>query len=134
MKYTFINEQEKQQTVVIPDDYIKINTRNLGISTKEAIMMYLSDEGYIFNDVVDELTSKAKSAKVGATGERKPRKAPTRKPDEVKRAMIAALHEFVASQENVENCNVTNIERMIAFSIGDDNYELVLQKKRKPKD
>lgn len=133
MKYTFINEQDKQQTVVVPDDYIKINTRNLGISTKEAIMMYLSDEGYISNDVVDELTSKAKDAKVGAVGERKARKAPTRKPDEVKRAMIAALYEFVSSQENVENCNVTNIERMIAFSIGEDNYELVLQKKRKPK-
>lgn len=133
MKYTFINEQDKQQTVVVPDDYIKINTRNLGISTKEAIMMYLSDEGYISNDVVDELTSKAKDAKVGAVGERKARKAPTRKPDEVKRAMIAALYEFVSSQENVENCNVTNVERMIAFSIGEDNYELVLQKKRKPK-
>lgn len=133
MKYTFINEQNKQQTVVVPDDYIKINTRNLGISTKEAIMMYLSDEGYISNDVVDELTSKAKDAKVGAVGERKARKAPTRKPDEVKRAMIAALYEFVSSQENVENCNVTNVERMIAFSIGEDNYELVLQKKRKPK-
>lgn len=95
--------------------------------------MYLSDEGYISNDVVEELNAKAKSAKVGAGAERKQRKAPTRKPDEIKRAMIAALAEFVGSQDNVENCEVTNIERIIAFSIADDNYELVLQKKRKPK-
>lgn len=133
MKYTFINEQEKQQTVVIPDEYIKVNTRNLGISVKEAIYMYLSDEGYISNDEIEKLTSKAKAAKTGAVGERKARKAPTRKPDEIKRAMIAALAEFVGSQDNVKNCEVTNIERIIAFSIADDNYELVLQKKRKPK-
>lgn len=134
MKYTFINEQEKQQTVVIPDEYIKVNTRNLGISVKEAIYMYLSDEGYISNDEIEKLTSKAKAAKTGAVGERKARKAPTRKPDEIKRAMIAALAEFVGSQDNVKSCEVTNIERIIAFSIADDNYELVLQKKRKPKD
>lgn len=133
MKYTFINENGKEQTVNVPDEYIRINSRNLRISTKEAIMMYLSDEGYISNDTVDELTTKAKASGVGAVGERKQRKAPTRKPDEIKRAMIAALAEFIESQDNVENCNVTNIERIIAFSIADDNYELVLQKKRKPK-
>lgn len=133
MKYTFINEAGKQQTVVIPDEYIKTNCRNLKISNKEAIMMYLSDEGYISNDVVEELTAKAKAAGTGAVGERKARKAPTRKPDEIKRAMIAALAEFVGSQDNVKNCEVTNIERIIAFSIADDNYEIVLQKKRKPK-
>ena len=33
----------------------------------------------------------------------------------------------------VKNVQVTNIERIIAFSIGDDNYELTLSKKRKPK-
>lgn len=133
MKYTFINEQGKQQTVTIPDEYIKTNCRNLGLTNKEAILMYLSDEGYISNDTIDELTAKAKSNKVGAVGERKARKAPTRKPDEIKRAMIAALAEFVQSQDNVKSCEVTNIERVIAFSIADDNYELVLQKKRKPK-
>ena len=133
MKYSFIKENEKQITVNIPDEYIKINCRNLGLTQKQAIYMYLSDEGYISNDVVEELNAKAKSAKVGAGAERKQRKAPTRKPDEIKRAMIAALAEFVGSQDNVENCEVTNIERIIAFSIADDNYELVLQKKRKPK-
>lgn len=133
MKYTFINENDQQQTVNIPDDYIKINCRNLGISNKEAIYMYLSDEGYISNDTVAELTAKAKTAGAGAVGERKQRKAPVRKPDEVKRAMIAALAEFVNDQPNVGKCEVTNIERIIAFTIGDDNYELVLQKKRKPK-
>lgn len=133
MKYTFVNEQDKQQTINIPDDYIKINCRNLGISTKEAIYMYLSDEGYISDETVEQLTAKAKTAGAGAVGERKTRKAPTRKPDEIKRAMIAALAEFVGSQDHVTGCEVTNIERIIAFSIADDNYELVLQKKRKPK-
>lgn len=133
MKYTFINENDKQVTINVPDEYIKVNTRNLGISAKEAIYMYLSDEGHISDETVERLTAKAKSAGTNAVGERKARKAPTRKPDEIKRSMIAALAKFIDSQDNVKNCEITNIERIIAFSIADDNYELVLQKKRKPK-
>lgn len=135
MKYTFINELDQQKTVNIPDEYIQINRRNLGISTKEAIYMYLSDEGYITNDVVENLTSKAKingvdGSKVRPSG---PRKKSNRKPDAVKRQLIAALAEFVQQQEGVVDCEVINIERVVAFGFTDDRYELVLQKKRKAK-
>ncbi len=132
MKYTFINETGKQQTVNIPDEVFAQGKRER-LSNAQIIERYLSDEGYMVNEVVRELSSKAKAGGVKADADRKPRKAPVRKPDEVKRAMIAALAEFVKSQANVENLEVTNVERMIAFSMGDDNFELVLQKKRKPK-
>lgn len=134
MKYTFIDEKDQQKTVNIPDDYIKTNCRNLGISTKEAIYMYLSDEGYIENDVIEDLTNKAKvngvnSSKVKSSTRRKS----NRKPDVVKRQLIAALAEFIQEQEGVTDCEIVNVERIVAFSFADDRYELVLQKKRKPK-
>lgn len=132
MKYTFINEAGKQQTVNIPDE-VFVQGKRERLTNAQIIERYLSDEGYMVNEVVRELSSKAKAGGVKVDADRKPRKAPVRKPDEVKRAMIAALAEFVKSQENVENLEVTNVERMIAFSMGDDNFELVLQKKRKPK-
>ena len=39
-----------------------------------------------------------------------------------------------ASEETAyENVEITNAERMIAFSIGDEKYEITLIQKRKPK-
>ena len=47
--------------------------------------------------------------------------------------LIKSLSAFLESLGMCENVEVTNIERMIAFSIGDDKYEVTLAKKRKPK-
>lgn len=132
MKYTFINAAGAQQTVTIPEEVFRQGKRER-LSNKQIIERFLSDEGYMVNDIVKELNAKAKANGTRVTATGKTRKAPVRKPDEIKRAMVAALAEFVGSQKEVANCEVTNIERVIAFSIGDDNYELVLQKKRKPK-
>lgn len=132
MKYTFINAEGTQQTVNIPDEVFKQGKRER-LSNSQIIERFLSDEGYMVNDIVKELNAKAKANGTKASADSKPRKAPVRKPDEVKRAMIAALADFLKGQDHVENLDVTNVERMIAFSMGDDNFELVLQKKRKPK-
>lgn len=73
----------------------------------------------------------------------KTKKAPTvykfdkreRKPNATKGSIIAELAKFLESEsENaVANLNIVNAERIIAFSIGDDNFELTLTQKRKPK-
>lgn len=143
MKYTFVNpESEKQQTVNIDDAWIAKQCSLLRITKREAINMWLCDEGYITDDTVAELTAKAKinGAGMRATGSGKPRKKPERKPDQDKRHIVAALAYFLQEPETVdkigrklENVEVTNIERMIAFTLGDDRYELTLSKKRKPK-
>lgn len=58
-----------------------------------------------------------------------------RKPNATKGGIIAELAQFL--QENsdfsVENLEIVNKERQIAFSIGEDKFELVLTQKRKPK-
>lgn len=139
MKYTFTTENNESKTITIADE-VFIQGRKEGLSNREIIDRYLSDEGYIINPVVAELTEKAKANKVGAAARSGKRKAPTRKPDETKRALIQMFKETLdefghgdTPLNGIHSVEVTNIERMIAFSIGDDKYELTLSKKRKPK-
>ena len=73
----------------------------------------------------------------------KTKKAPTvykfdkreRKPNATKGSIIAELANFLEnnSENAVSNLNIINAERIISFSIGDDNFELTLTQKRKPK-
>lgn len=132
MQYTFINHN-KEHTVEIPNEYIQRNMRSLNISAKEACEMYLSDEGYIENDVVAALNEKANG--------NKKRKGPTRKEDPIKRALVHYIFECIDgkafSMESgtivCDNAAVMNPERVIRFNIDDDIYELTLSRKRKPK-
>lgn len=135
MKYTFTNIDGTQKTVNISEDVLTQGKRE-GLSTRETIDRFLSDEGYIVDPTVRELTEKAKSNGINNAGKVSSgkRKAPTRKPDLVKRMLIEGLSKYMSeAYAEVKNVQVTNIERIIAFSIGDDNYELTLSKKRKPK-
>jgi len=134
MKHT-IEHNGKQKVVNIPDEYLTHARSVLKLSLREAVDMWLCDNDYMVNEEQQKLTNKAQAAGVNlrAVAEKKPRKAPVRKPDDIKRSLIAALHEFIGGQDGITNAEVTNIERVIAFSIGEDQYELTLSKKRKPK-
>lgn len=135
MKYTFTTAEGAEKTVNIKDEVLAQGKRE-GLSMRETIDRFLSDEGYIVDPTVAALTNKAKEAGVNNAGRTSSgkRKAPTRKPDETKRMLIAGLSKYMAeAYAEVKDVQVTNIERIIAFSIGDDKYELTLSKKRKPK-
>lgn len=136
MKHTFITAEGRERTINIPDEVLT-QGRKEGLSVKETIERYLSDEGYVVDPTVAELTAKAKANGINNAGRvqgvRKPRKAPVRKPDETKRMLVRELQACVMGLDVCKNVEVTNIERMIAFSIGDDKYEITLSKKRKPK-
>ena len=58
MKYDF-----KGRTINIPDEEIEKNMKVLDISKDEAIEMWLDDNDYTENEVVEELTKKAKEVK-----------------------------------------------------------------------
>lgn len=136
MKYTFTTAEGAEKTVNIKDEVLAQGKRE-GLSMRETIDRFLSDEGYIVDPTVAALTNKAKEAGINNAGRTSSgkRKAPTRKPDETKRALIRLLESALAQdiEHGVRDVQVTNIERIIAFSIGDDKYELTLSKKRKPK-
>lgn len=128
MKYTFANKDGKQRTVNIPDDDIKRAKSAYGLSNKEAIDMWLVDEGYLSDPVVEELTAKANVN--GFKAETKKRTV-RRKEDPVKRALIASLFDFITLYDGVEVSQIVNPERIVSFTIGDDTYEITLSKKRK---
>lgn len=134
MKYTFMTAEGREKTVNIGEDVLAQGKRE-GLSMRETIDRFLSDEGYIVDPTVAALTNKAKAAGVNNAGKTSSgkRKPPTRKPDETKRMLIAALENCISTLGVTENVEVTNIERIVAFSIGDDKYEITLSKKRKPK-
>lgn len=139
MKYTFITEAGTEKTINIPDS-VFVQGRKEGLSQRDTIDRYLSDEGYIVDPVVAELTQKAKVNGAGVRAKGTERKKPTRKPDETKRALIQMFKETLdefghgdTPLNGIHSVEVTNIERVIAFQIGDDKFELTLSKKRKPK-
>ena len=58
-----------------------------------------------------------------------------RKKNATKGAIIAELAKYLAESGETayEKVNITNEERQIAFSVGDNDFELTLVQKRKPK-
>lgn len=127
MKYTFIDKDGKQRTVNIPEEDIKRSKSAFGLSNKEAIDMWLVDEGYLTNPVVEELNAKAAGNKVSVSRKRSVR----RKEDPTKRAVIASLFDCIQEYAGVVDAAVRNPERIISFSLGEDTYEITLSKKRK---
>ena len=128
MKYTFTNAEGRQQTVTIPDEDIARSKKAYGLSNKEAIDMWLVDEGYAENPVVEELNAKAKvnGAMVGA------KRKVARKQDPIKREIIASLFDYIQDHfKGFDNVTVRNPERIISFTLGSDTYEITLSKKRK---
>ena len=123
--------------IKITDDEIKRSMEYLGLSKSEAIKMYLEDEGYLDNPYVDELTAKAKEAKISHDAKsEKPRKNAgkprERKPDEEKEKLIDILANALVA-EGIE-AKVTNKSKIIEFSIEDRHYKLDLIKSRPPKE
>lgn len=140
MKYTFTADNGKEKTVSIPDDYIRTNKKNLGLTTKEAIDLWLFDNDYIENAEANALTQKAKGTGIKVGG-KSSHKAPVRKPDYTKRTLISEIKNSLeglaldagSGSIEVSNISIPNIERVVRFELGDDTYELTLSKKRKPK-
>ena len=60
-------------------------------------------------------------------------KARQRKPNATKGGIIAELAEFLAnaSEFSIDNVQIVNKERQIAFTVGDTGFELTLVQKRK---
>lgn len=125
MKYTLPKSYSNAGVQVeIPETWLKSKKTELG-STKAAIDLWLFENAYMRED---EYT--AEKANCPTPEKTKTR---TRQPDETKRALIAALYTCLLESNDIIDVNVTNPERVIAFSLGEDNYEVTLSKKRKPK-
>ena len=122
------------KTIRIPDAEIEKSMRLLKISHDEAVQLWLEDEGYLENETVEELTAKAKTAKISHEAKTdKPRKAVKRerKPDEEKENLIEILAKFL--QNEGFSVEITNRTKIIEFNVGENHYKLDLIKQRPPK-
>ena len=126
MKYNFNGKE-----INIPDAEIQHNMKALGISEEEAVNMWLDDNDYTENEVVEELTKKAKSVKRYEQAE-KPRKKTVkeRKVDEEKKHLINIL--VTSLNGEVSNISVKN-EAEISFICNENSYTIKLVKHRPPK-
>lgn len=95
------------------------------------------DEKTEFDATPEQLKVERQMARTGT------RKTPTaykfakkeRKPNATKGGLIAEIAQFLSENSGfaVENLEITNKERQIAFEIGGEKFEFTLVQKRKPK-
>lgn len=118
--------------------------RTLDLTRDEAIELIRDDEQVdkmgmkqVDDDLTEEQKKAIKKAKggvraVNAYGRKVTRE---RKENPIKASLIAEIADFLQknSENAIENCEITNKERQIAFKIGEDSFELTLIQKRKPK-
>lgn len=116
----------------------------LGCTREEAIQVIADDDAIDDGEKLFELTTEQKkTAKAMTTTGTKKRTTATkreRKPDEIKRQIVEKIADslstyvFTGTQYwNAENISITNVEREISFTIGNDSYSLTLTKHRPPK-
>ena len=117
--------------------------RVLGVSSAEADEILKSDKE-IDKGIKQPFDLSADAEKVAksfarCTDRKKPiildNKPRERKANPTKGGIIAEIAQFLTenSQFAVENLEITNKERQIAFKIGENSFEITLIQKRKPK-
>lgn len=133
MNYTFTDKKGKTRSIDVPEDYIITQCMALGITTPEALELYAYDQGYVSNDDAVQVKEEVRPRGKGKR---------TRKPNEVKRAVISSIYDYFCSGQvddalsalnlsTLGTIDVINKERIISFTIEDDTYDLTLSKKRK---
>ena len=130
-----MNHKFNGKNINIPDKEIQNNMRLLGISKEEAIQMWLEDNDYLENEIVVELTKKAKENKAVDHGakadkERKPVKR-ERKPDLEKENLIQMFADCLKNAGY--DAEITNKSKLIEFTVGENHYKLDLVRQRPPK-
>lgn len=114
--------------------------RKLGMSDEEIAEMYADDDevdkGVKMEwDLSDEEHKKAMKRANATTHDTKNPVKRERKANPTKGGLIAEIATFLSENSafDVKNLEITNKERMIAFQIGDERFEVTLIQKRKPK-
>lgn len=116
--------------------------RKLGLTDEEITEVLTDDKKVDRGEKLWELTDEQKKvAKAMTVSDTKTKKAPTvykfekktnRKENTTKSAIIAEIADFL-NEKGYDLVEITNKERQIAFKVGENDYELTLVQKRKPK-
>ena len=120
------------------EERIKKLMATLKCTREEAIEIIECDKAIdkgerVYFDLDKDAEKQAKKwANVGEKTKKTERKAPVRKENTTKSGIIAEISAFL-TEKGYEMVEITNKERQIAFKIGENDYELTLVQKRKPK-
>ena len=120
------------------EEKIKKLMASLKCTREEAIEIIECDKAIdkgerVYFDLDKDAEKQAKKwANVGEKTKKTERKAPVRKENTTKSGIIAEISAFL-TEKGYEMVEITNKERQIAFKVGENDYELTLVQKRKPK-
>lgn len=117
--------------------------RTLNITEEEALELYNEDKEVDkmtkMSDIDSDISEEQKKAKkkytnvkrgVNAYGKTTTREL---KPDENKRLIIQTIAKALTECAEVSKLEITNIQKYITFSIGSEDFEIDLKRKRKKK-
>ena len=112
--------------------------KTLELTEQEAIQTWLDDNDYTTNEVVEELTKKAKENKttlINKARENVGNKKTTRerKENPTKALIIAEIFNKLAEIEGISQLKVENKEKLVTFSLNGNEYKLDLVQKRAKK-
>lgn len=115
---------------------IKKNMEALDISYEEAKELVEDDERVDRGeslpwDLTPEQMKVSKKARQADHAKPKEKVKKEKKENVIKKEIIEKIYNLI--NENYEKTNVENDERMISFSVGDENFEITLVQKRKKK-
>ena len=139
MKYTL----DTGKTINIPDKDIERLQKSLKISQEEAINTWLVDEEYLSDEVVEELTEKAKKNRITGTihqakaenSQKKEKKPREKKENKIKQEIIEAI--FIGLTKNLPDAveiSVTNNEKYIEIHGYNKHFTVNLVQHREKKE
>jgi hypothetical protein len=134
MKYTL----ENGKVINIPDNEIKAHMKNLDLTEDEAIQLYLEDEGYLDNEELEELDSKAKKVKIqhGASAtektEKKEKKPRTVKISDEKQGLFDNIYHFLVETYG-GSVDILKENKLLTLKIGEKTFKVDLIEQRPPK-
>lgn len=134
MKYTL----ENGKVINIPDSEIKAHMKNLDLTEDEAIQLYLEDEGYLDNEELEELDSKAKKVKIqhGASAtektEKKEKKPRTVKTSDEKQGLFDNIYHFLVETYG-GSVDILKENKLLTLKIGEKTFKVDLIEQRPPK-
>ena len=124
--------------IQIPLAEIKVLQHNLQLTVDEAIQTWLDDNDYTTNEIVEELTKKAKDNKTTLINKARvniENKKTTRehKENPTKALIIAEIFNKLAEIDGISQLKVENKEKLITFNLNGNEYKLDLVQKRAKK-
>lgn len=123
-------------------ELVKHHMKVLDIPEAKAIQLVMDDKAIDKGEKLFELSAEQKNVakKYAGTGTKKRTvykfdTAKKKKENPVKQKIIAEIERFLNENSEIcaENVQIINAERQIAFKIEENDYELTLVQKRKPK-